>query len=640
MRNFIYFLSAIIVLCFASCGGKDDPKPAPPGPGGLDPERPVVVDITGTAVLPSGGGGLSLNWGNTDSFRLYDNVITGTGDAVSETVDSRKMSIANGGTASATFAGMVKNYDKIRSFYAIYPYGNTTASDLTRHTVSLTATQSDVNQESYHIIAIAQATSFTGNPGEDNPLTLNFQCVTSALDVTLTNNANLSVKSVKLATVDGVQAFTTGGTVNLKSASAPVVTSTTSSASVGVTFTTAKTAASISTRLYLLPVSVTDPLKLLVTLADTDNTELEFTLNAALLGEAFSGVFAAGAVRTLALDLADADTTEPEPDPDPLEAYYTWGGIDGNAIMALINVAAIDAEGVLTLPDKATAIVNGTANAGVFMNNAALKRVNLNNVKEIGYSAFKTCANLAYVDAPNVETVMNEAFNGCTKLETVVSPKLATINAHAFRGCSLLKTIDLGNVTSMTGQNNFYQCAALEDAIMPNLEGFIPFQAFMQCTKLKNTNFAKVIAVGADVGNNATSNVGQVFANCDALTTLSFPSATHLSWRAINAGTITSLSIPKVETLAPQALGYLSIISYISLPKLVTIGNNAFNQGLSQNIVIDLSEATGITGPLGTNLITDVATTKIYVASQAIKDLFPAYTNATVTVGTPPPAQP
>jgi hypothetical protein len=383
------------------------------------------------------------------------------------------------------------------------------------------------------------------------------------------------------------------------------------SSSVGTTFSTAQTATTVKAGLFLLPAAVTGDLKIVVTLNDG------LSLNFPLTG--FNQEFVSGTLYTSNIDLKDVEEPEPEPDPN-------FVIVDG------VLTAYLGAGGEITIPANATSILSGAnATTGVFYNNTSITKIDLNNVTEVGNNAFKGCSNLTDVNAPNLEVVKDEGFHGCSKLVDIYAPKLRSLAAHAFRACSALKTMDASKVTELTGSNIFYQCISLESIDLSSFEGNIPFQAFMQCSKLTTVIAPKVTSVGGT--DQAGSSRGQVFANCDALLTLDFPSATILSWRSINNATITSLNIPKVTILRLQALAYCTALRRVSLPSVVEIESGVFNT--ITDMVIDLSQATGLT-TVHASCMPDVAGIRVYVATEEIKTLFPAYSNVTITVGAPP----
>jgi hypothetical protein len=462
-------------------------------------------------------------------------------------------------------------------------------------------------------------------------LTLEFKNVPALWDVDIVNNEGNSVKSVRvIVDPDGTTAtdmpFVTEATIDLKKdySTTPLrVTPVTYAASVSTTFAAVQTAPTFKATLFLLPATISGDLKIMVTL--DDDTNLRFPL------DGFNQEFASGTRFTSSIDLEDAEDDDPEPpEPDPdFEVSY-----DG------VLTAYRGAGGDIRLPDNVTAVMDGNnaLGTGIFQNNTTVTSIDLNNVVTLGINAFKGATGIVTVNAPNLEVIKAEGFHAAPNLVTVNSPKLKSIGDHCFQSCEALKTIDVSQVVELTGTNGgqriFRLCKSLESIDMASFEGTIPFQMFIGCEKLVNVNLPKATAIGGT--DDAGANRGQVFADCNLLTELSFPEATILSWRSVNA-LITRLSVPKVTTLRNQALAYCTELTYISLPSVTEIATNQFQGPSPAPIVIDFSEATGLT-TVAANAFPDIAGIEIYVATEAIKALFlPAPTNTTITVGAPPP---
>ncbi len=118
-------------------------------------------------------------------------------------------------------------------------------------------------------------------------------------------------------------------------------------------------------------------------------------------------------------------------------------------------------------------LVNSTATKvryNLCANCDTLTTVELNNVTEIGSSAFNYCYNLTSVKIPKILKLGDQCFNNCSKLtqldiatieqigsrafyqtmiKTLVLPNLITLQGGAFSGMSNVTKIDIGN--SFTG---------------------------------------------------------------------------------------------------------------------------------------------------------------------------------------------
>jgi hypothetical protein len=640
MKRISYYLSAILAVMFLSCDEKTPEDDLGGDPDDTTTETPVSIEITGEASWTQFIAGADLSratldgdavaWSDYESFRLYS-------EADKKTSDTKMSFGKTNGSATATFAGMVPYVEGSRNFWAVYPYsvGSATADSADVYPVGITASQNSNDAVNY-LIGVASAASFTGNPGAEHPLTLQFRLVPALWDVNITNDKALSVKSVKVmvdpdGTTSTAEPFITTASINLKkdySTTALSVTPVTYSASVSTAFPTARTDASLKATFFLLPGTVTGDLKLVVTLDDA--SVLRFPL------DGFNQAFASGSRYTSNINLDDAEEDEPEPEPDP----------DFDIVGDML-VAYYGAGGDIKIPDQVTVIKDGVNSLGngIFQGNMTITSVDLNNVVTIGINAFKEAKNITYVNAPNLETVREEGFHGLTSMTEINAPKLKTLYSHAFRLCNSLKTLDLSNVTELIGSHMFYSCALLEHVDLASFAGSIPFQAFANCSQLLSVNLPLATAMGGT--DAATSNRGQVFAGCNLMPVLDLPEVTVLSWRAINSE-VPVVNVPKVTTLQPQALAFLPKVRYISLPSLVEIKTNQFYNNISgasipEELVIDLSQATGLT-TVAADAFPDIdadgtgkpINLSIYVASEEKKALFPAYTKIKLFVGTPP----
>ncbi|MDD3337825.1 MAG: leucine-rich repeat protein [Lachnospiraceae bacterium] len=87
---------------------------------------------------------------------------------------------------------------------------------------------------------------------------------------------------------------------------------------------------------------------------------------------------------------------------------------------------------------------------------AALKKVTLDNLTNMGTYAFYGCVGITLASMLKLETVASYAFNNCTALVSFLDNALKTIDSYAFSGCQNLATLDLSKVTEIKdyGLNN------------------------------------------------------------------------------------------------------------------------------------------------------------------------------------------
>lgn len=249
---------------------------------------------------------------------------------------------------------------------------------------------------------------------------------------------------------------------------------------------------------------------------------------------------------------------------------------------------------------------------------------------EIGDYAFKDCLNLKSLSLPKISSVNNFILQDCTALtdltwgETLAGTTMS-VGDLRINKMSNLVNISLPNVTSISGSTTaastkccFLSLSNLETATFGNLNSFGNGYAFKDCTSLTKvdgiTNNLTTIAVGTFQNCNALTTIGDkeniisipnitaikasAFQNCSAITTIYAPNTTDvaantafsgctdlkditLGTTTISAGYIplnnlTSISFPNATIVAPKAFSQTDKLTFISLPKVYSIGANAF----------------------------------------------------------------
>jgi uncharacterized repeat protein (TIGR02543 family) len=117
-------------------------------------------------------------------------------------------------------------------------------------------------------------------------------------------------------------------------------------------------------------------------------------------------------------------------------------------------------------------------NATTFGNDAfrldsLLTNVSLPSATTFGSGAFRDSTSITTLDATNlpaVETLGPQGFMGCTGLTTINSTTLTSISSDGFAGCTSLNSVTLPNLTNMTGANAFDDCDALTSISLPSAE--------------------------------------------------------------------------------------------------------------------------------------------------------------------------
>jgi uncharacterized protein YjdB len=278
----------------------------------------------------------------------------------------------------------------------------------------------------------------------------------------------------------------------------------------------------------------------------------------------------------------------------------------------------VDANGVLTaysgpggelrVPATAKSIASS-----VFNGNATITSIHLNGVETVGSDAFRNCSGLVRVIGPNVSVINGNAFNSCPELVEFVGDKLLTLQNAVFQFCRKLKTINLENVTFI-GQFCCYD-TALESVYMPSLVTVTQRKyQFSLCSKL----------VSVDMPRLTTIAVEGMFENCPVLTSVNLPSLELFSTAGTDGASYGQATFNGCTTLAR-----------ISLPRVTNLKENTFN-GCTALTRLDLSGATGLTTVAASAIPAGLSGLKVYVATAAIKALFPAEATYEVIVGTPP----
>lgn len=154
----------------------------------------------------------------------------------------------------------------------------------------------------------------------------------------------------------------------------------------------------------------------------------------------------------------------------------------------------------------------------------------------------RSSENLTSVSFPEMTTTGSGmcpfyyAFYSCTALTDVDFSHLNTIIAqesfrNAFSYCSGLKSVSFPSLTSISGTYSMYEtfgrCTSLETvdlSALKNITGESFYNTFNYCTSLKNINLNSLESI---TKQNACRGM---FTNCTALTSISFPSLTTISY--------------------------------------------------------------------------------------------------------------
>ena len=185
--------------------------------------------------------------------------------------------------------------------------------------------------------------------------------------------------------------------------------------------------------------------------------------------------------------------------------------IDGELTSSGANLALMDENGTLTIPEGVTIIGEGAfadlsglktiiipgtvkeIRQNAFANNADLENVILQEgVEVIGSRVFSNCSNLKNVELPeSLIEIGSSAFFRCSSINNIIIPsKIEIINAYTFYYCTSLTNIELPDGLQKIGSFSFQNCTSLEEIYIPGSVNSINSTAFMNCTSLNNIEVA------------------------------------------------------------------------------------------------------------------------------------------------------
>ena len=238
-------------------------------------------------------------------------------------------------------------------------------------------------------------------------------------------------------------------------------------------------------------------------------------------------------------------------------------------------------------------------------------------ITSIGKAAFEGCESLTAIDLPQVVEVYSGAFRGCLALKEAKLPlaqRIVGANsgnpytgdpgcAGAFEGCTALQKVVAPNLQSFSG-NPFVNCPVLQELDISNYSGYA---AGLQC--LKEVPSLETIRIAPDNAKyavqdgivltkdlqsvvyvppkNAHKNmdlpqvtrlVGQAFAGCTNLETISLPNVTYIGYMAFaDCTNLETISLPNVTYIGNNAFDNCTNLETISLPNVTEIRYEAFN---------------------------------------------------------------
>ena len=238
--------------------------------------------------------------------------------------------------------------------------------------------------------------------------------------------------------------------------------------------------------------------------------------------------------------------------------------VTGNGVTVL-PYALIDAE---TL--ESAVIGNGIDSIYdvAFRNCKNLKNVTLGSVKNIGVSAFRSCASLEKIVLPSsVETIGEYAFLGCDKLRSVTVSGNINIAENAFSKCNIEEVKLIENASEIP-------CFVNAD----NTKSIVLGDGFKEVPDLAFRNYYQLESV--ELGKNIRRIGISAFRNCTSLKSITIPESVETISEYAFAGCslLNKVIIPEsVKKLEPYVFYNCVDLKSVRIPASVTsVDENAF----------------------------------------------------------------
>lgn len=221
--------------------------------------------------------------------------------------------------------------------------------------------------------------------------------------------------------------------------------------------------------------------------------------------------------------------------------------------------------------------------------NCNLRRVNLQSVGTIGYSAFANNKNLTHVTLPeNIERIESGTFLRCDLRELQLPEKVTFIGAEAFASNPHLTTVTLPSKLKKMEGYVFYKCA-LESIRLPETLTYVGTMAFAE-NNLKSIHIpASLTEIGSDcfISNHLLQQITVADANtiytsksgigieCNALILKQGPDLNH------QPGNYRHLMLGCANTTIPAGIYYIDNNAFNGLDGLtkITIPNTVYGIG-------------------------------------------------------------
>lgn len=183
-------------------------------------------------------------------------------------------------------------------------------------------------------------------------------------------------------------------------------------------------------------------------------------------------------------------------------------------------------------------------------------------------------------------TFGNNVFHYSKLTGEVSLPDVTDITSNYIFANTEITRVSMPKLTTISGNNLFYQCKELAAVDMPELTTINGSTTFGTCTAITEISLPKLTEI------NANSS----FSNCSQLTKVSLPELVTIksSVQHTLAGTgLVSVTLPKLETTGLYLFDNCQKLQDVSLPEVTTLGSSTF-RGAFNLVEVHLPKLTQI----------------------------------------------
>ncbi|QKT05400.1 leucine-rich repeat protein [Mycoplasma sp. OR1901] len=235
--------------------------------------------------------------------------------------------------------------------------------------------------------------------------------------------------------------------------------------------------------------------------------------------------------------------------------------------LAIINNILVNgkyARGEIILPNTITKIAERA-----FINNYALKSIQMPSVIEVGNDAFKGAHALSKISIPNVIKIGTNGFHR-TALVTVDAPKVTAIGDYSFSNNMKLNNVKMPNLTKV-GSYAFGGTSFLQSLINSNENKL----AILNDNIILNGFEAKGYII---IPDSITIIADSAFEVNRSITRIKMPNVTHIGNFAFASNrSLLSINIPKVIEIGESAFSDSNNISFENSTLPSNMSENDFN---------------------------------------------------------------